>query len=261
MKIAIVKKNLVTKICSFCFAFLFVCAVVFSFGQTEHTSASNRKIPVYKVDTQNKVVSLTFDAAWGADKTLAILDILDEYNVKATFFLVGFWVDNFADMAKQIDARGHEIGTHSQTHPHMPTLTADKMRDELATSSQKITDITGKKVTLFRPPFGDYNNTLVSVCEDMGILPIQWDVDSLDWKGLSASQIHDRVAKRVGNGSIVLFHNNSDNILEALPLVIQTLQLKKFSFAPVGQVVYTSDYYVDNNGVQHKKETHQGDIL
>lgn len=254
MKIAVVKKNTISKICSLCIAMLFVCSVLFSLSQNSFAFVTTKKVPVYKVDTPDRVVSLTFDAAWGADKTLGILDILDQYNVKATFFLVGFWVDNFNDMVKEISSRGHEIGTHSETHPHMPTLSAQKIRDELTISSQKITALTGKKVELFRPPFGDYNNTLITECEQMGIIPIQWDVDSLDWKGLSASQIHDRVAKKADNGSIVLFHNNSDNILEALPLVIQTLQLKKFSFAPVGQVVYKTNWYVDVNGVQRKKE-------
>jgi len=256
MKIAIVKKNTLTKILATAIAILFVSATVFSLNDAVATSATSRKIPVYRVDTNQKTVSLTFDAAWGADKTLGILDILDQYQIKATFFLVGFWVDNFPDMVKEIDARGHEIGTHSETHPHMSSLSAQKMQTEIETSSKKIFDLTNKKVTVFRPPFGDYNNTLVTVCENMQIVPIQWDVDSLDWKGLSASQIHDRVIKKADCGSIILFHNNSDNIIEALPLIIETLKLKKFSFVPVGQMIYKSDYYVDNNGVQRKIETH-----
>ena len=254
MKIAIVKKSTISKVCSICLALLFVCSVVFSLNQSTSANATNKKVPIYKVDTQNKVVSLTFDAAWGADKTLGILDILDQYDIKATFFLVGFWIDNFNDMVKEISSRGHEIGTHSETHAHMPTLSSTQIRDELSTSSKKITALTGQKVELFRPPFGDYNNTLLTECEQMGIVPIQWDVDSLDWKGLSAWQIHDRVAKKADNGSIILFHNNSNNILEALPLVIQTLQLKKFSFAPVGQIIYKTNWYVDANGVQRQKE-------
>lgn len=255
MKIAVVKKNTLLKILAGCISLTFLVAVVFSLNYAAtQASAAARKIPVYSVDTQEKVVSLTFDAAWGADKTKGILDILDDYGIKATFFLVGFWVDNFPEMVAEIDARGHEIGTHSETHPHMPQLTAEKMKGELESSSQKIFAINGKTVEVFRPPFGDYNNTLVSVCEEMNIVPIQWDVDSLDWKGLSAAQIHERVVTKAKGGSIVLFHNNSDNILEALPLVIETLKLKGFTFAPVGEVVYHNDYYVDNNGVQHKKD-------
>ena len=131
MKIAIVKKNTLSKICSTCIALLFVCSVLFSLNQNSFAFATTKKVPVYKVDTPNKVVSLTFDAAWGADKTMGILDILDQYNVKATFFLVGFWVDNFSDMVKEISSRGHEIGTHSETHPPMPTLSVQKIRQEL----------------------------------------------------------------------------------------------------------------------------------
>lgn len=255
MKIAVIKKKTLFKIFAVAMCLVFLSAAVISVRYSAiFANAAARKIPVYSVDTDKKVVSLTFDAAWGADKTKGILDILDSYGIKATFFLVGFWVDNFPDMVKEINARGHEIGTHSETHPHMPKLSADKMKSELTTSSQKISAITQKQVSVFRPPFGDYDNTLVSVCEEMGIVPIQWDVDSLDWKGLSAAAIHERVITRAKNGSIVLFHNNSDNILEALPLVIQTLTLKGFTFAPVGEVIYRDNYFVDNNGVQHKKD-------
>lgn len=255
MRIAVVRKKTLLKIFAAALTLIFVVSAAVSAGYSAiSANGTTRKIPVYNVATDRHVVSLTFDAAWGADKTLGILDILDDYGIKATFFLVGFWVDNFPDMVKEIEARGHEIGTHSETHPHMPTLSREDMVSQLTTSSQKITANTGKEVSLFRPPFGDYNNALVEVCQSMNIIPIQWDVDSLDWKGISAAQIHDRVVSRVKDGSIVLFHNNSDNILEALPLVIETLKLKKFTFAPVGDVVYKTDYYVDANGTQHKKD-------
>lgn len=254
MKIAVVRKKTLRNIFAAVAALTLLLSAAASVGYSAVFAGAGRRIPVYNVDTDRHVVSLTFDAAWGADKTKGILDILDDYGIKATFFLVGFWVDNFPEMVKEIDARGHEIGTHSETHPHMPTLSKEKIKDELSVSSGKITDITGKAVLLFRPPFGDYNNTLVESCEEMQIIPVQWDVDSLDWKGLSAAAIHQRVVGKVKDGSIVLFHNNSDNILEALPLVIETLKLKKFTFAPVGDVVYKTDYYVDNNGTQHKKD-------
>lgn len=254
MKIAVLRKKRLLSIAAAALCMLFVAAAAVSFGGAAQANAAMRKIPVYRVDTPSKTVSITFDAAWGADKTKGILDILDDFDVKATFFLVGFWVDNFNEIVKEIDRRGHEIGTHSETHPHMPKLSAQQMKSQLATSCAKITNLTGKQVSVFRPPFGDYNDQLISVCEEQGLIPIQWDVDSLDWKGLSAEAIHERVIKRVKNGSIVLFHNNSDNILKALPLVLQTLKLKGFSFAPVGELVYKQDYFVDNSGEQHKKE-------
>lgn len=256
MKIAVLRKKRFFGVIAAAFCLLFVAASAMSLGNSVQANAAARKIPVYRVDAPEKVVSITFDAAWGADKTEGILDILDDFNAKATFFLVGFWVDKFSDMVKEIDARGHEIGSHSETHPHMPQLTVTQMQKEIETSCAKITALTGKKVDVFRPPFGDYNDALVTVCENKGIIPVQWDVDTLDWKGLSAEAIHERVVSKAKSGSIILFHNNSDNVLKALPLVLQTLSLKGFSFVPVGDMVLRENYFVDNNGEQHLKEAH-----
>ena len=109
----------------------------------------NRKVPVYSVETEEKTVAISFDAAWGADKTAELINILNEYNVKDTFFLVGFWTDKYADMVKLIDDNGMEIGTHSNTHPDMTTLSAETMKSELETSISLIKNITGKCSTLW----------------------------------------------------------------------------------------------------------------
>ena len=165
-----------------------------------------RKVPIYSVDTTEKRVAISFDAAWGADKTEDILAILDEFNVNATFFLVGFWVDEYEYIVKEIDVSGCEIGTHSNTHPDMVNLSKDSIKEELTTSIEKIENVTGKEVTLFRAPFGSYNNTLLDVTEELGLKTIQWDVDTLDWKGLSAGEMNNRVINKVQNGSIILMH-------------------------------------------------------
>lgn len=211
--------------------------------------ADSKLKPIYCVETERRVVSLTFDAAWGSDKTLAILDILDEYNVKATFFLVGFWIRANPELVREIARRGHEIGTHSMTHPEMSKLSYEKMLYELNESAKMITDLTGDKVEVFRPPFGDYNNELIRACGEAKLYAIQWDVDSLDWKGLSAAQIASRCQK-AAKGSIILFHNNSDNIVQALPVVIVALRTKGLGFAPVGELIYRDNYVIDNSGRQ-----------
>lgn len=221
------------------------CANVW-FGQ------STRLVPIYCVDTDEKQVAITFDAAWGADKTEEILEVLKEYNVTATFFLVGFWVDEYPDMVKKIDEAGMEIGTHSNAHPDMVKLDSNTMGNELNTSISKIKDITGKDVELFRAPFGSYNNTLLSLCSSMNLKTIQWDVDTLDWKGISASQITDRVMKKVKNGSIILMHNNADNVVDALRLSLDWLTMKGYKVTSVGELVYKEAYHIDANGVQHK---------
>ena len=138
---------------------------------------STRKVPIYNVDTTEKQVAISFDAAWGADKTQGILDILKEFEVNATFFLVGFWVDDYSDMVKAIDAAGCEIGTHSNTHPDMAKLSKATMKQELETSISKIKSVTGKDVKLFRAPFGSYNNALLETADELSLKTIQWDVD------------------------------------------------------------------------------------
>ena len=213
---------------------------------------STRKVPIYSVETEEKQVAISFDAAWGADKTQGILDILQEFDVGATFFLVGFWVDDYQEMTKAIDNAGFEIGTHSNTHPDMVKLSKDTMKSELETSISKIETVTGKKVSLFRAPFGSYNNDLLDTAENLGLKTIQWDVDSLDWKGLSASEITNRVVSKVKNGSIILMHNNSDNILDALRLTLSRLKVQGYKITSVSDLVYNEGYTIDRNGIQHK---------
>ena len=211
-----------------------------------------RLVPIYSVDTEEKMVAMTFDTAWGADKTEGILKILKDYNVNATFFMVGFWVEKYPDMVKAIDEQGIEIGTHSNTHPDFATLSTAQMELELTTSINSIETITNKKVKLFRAPYGSYNNSMLSLTDKMGLKTIQWDVDTLDWKGLSGVQICERVMSKVKNGSIILNHNNADNVLDSLPLMLERLKNAGYKVVSVGELIYQSDYYIDNLGIQRK---------
>lgn len=212
-----------------------------------------RKVPIYYVNTQNQQVAISFDAAWGADKTEKIMSICKEYNVNATFFLVGFWVEDYPEIAKKIAENGFEIGTHSNTHPDMAKISAEKQKLELETSLNIIKKNTGVDAKLFRPPFGAYNDSLISTAESLGLTTIQWDVDSLDWKGLSAMEITNRVLNGVRNGSIILCHNNSDHILDALPIMLDRLQKKGYMVSCVGDLILKGDYVIDNNGMQTAK--------
>lgn len=211
-----------------------------------------RLVPIYSVDTNEKKVAISFDTAWGADKTLSILEILKEYNVNATFFMVGFWVEDYPDMVKAVDEQGIEIGTHSNTHPDFVKLSEEQMRLELESSINSIKNIIGKDVSLFRAPYGSYNNTMLNLTEKMGLKTIQWDVDTLDWKGLSGVEICERVMSKVKNGSIILCHNNAENVLDALPLMLERLLNAGYEIVSVGELIYTDDYYIDNLGIQRK---------
>ena len=234
-------------------AILLASLVAITNTGTVYFGWAKRLVPIYSVQTTEKKLALTFDAAWGSDKTAKIVSTLQENGVSGTFFLVGFWVEQNADKVKLIDDAGFDIGTHSNTHPKMSTLSSEQVKNELTKSMELITNITGKEVKFFRAPFGDYNDNLISIADSLGLKTIQWDVDSLDWKGLSAEEILTRIKNSVKNGSIILCHNNSDHILEALPLIISYLKSEGYSMVKISDLVYNDNYIIDNNGLQKLK--------
>ncbi|MFA5536736.1 MAG: polysaccharide deacetylase family protein [Bacillota bacterium] len=208
--------------------------------------------PIYSVDIGEKKLAISFDACWGAEHTEGILATLKKYNVKTTFFLVNIWIKDYPELVKKIVQAGHEIGLHSTTHPDFAKLTESQMKRELTDNYEAIESISGFKPILFRPPFGSYNNTMIEVAEQMGIHCIQWDVDSLDWKDLSAGEIQKRIMDRVKPGSIVLMHNNGKHTLEALPNLLEALQGQGYQIVPISELIYLENYYVDHQGVQKK---------
>lgn len=211
---------------------------------------NSRELPIYCVDTPEKKIAISFDAAWGANYTEDLLKILKKYDVKTTFFLVGFWVDKYPEMVKRIDEEGHEIGNHSSKHPHMSQLSAEQIKAELTGTSGKIEAITNRKVALFRPPFGDYNNRLITTSRELGLQVIQWDVDSLDYKDYGTDAIVKRVLSKVKNGSIVLFHNNATYTTAALPVILENLQKEGYKIVPISELIYKENYYIDHTGMQ-----------
>ena len=213
-------------------------------------SGTARDLPIYCVGRDHNVVSLSFDAAWGNEDTQQLIDILGKYNVRATFFVVGEWVDKYPESVKALADAGHEIMNHSDTHPHMPALTKEQMIAEVESCDDKIEAITGVRPTLFRPPYGDYNNAVVGAMRDSGHFTIQWDVDSLDWKNPGSDAIVSRVLERVNPGSIVLFHNAAPDTPAALPSIIEGLLAKNYSFVPVSELIFTENYTIDHTGKQ-----------
>ena len=209
-----------------------------------------RLVPIYSVEREEKVCAITFDCAWGTEYTDAILSALKNSSVRATFFMVEFWAEKYPGFVKKIDESGCEIGTHSSTHSYMSKLNAEGIKAELSTSSQAIKDVTGKEVELFRPPYGDYDDELIKTASELGYYTIQWDVDSLDWKDVSASDIAMRVINGVKNGSIILMHNNGLHTAEAVPVILETLKNRGYSFVPVGELILRENYVIDGTGRQ-----------
>ncbi len=209
-----------------------------------------KELPIYSVDRDDKKIAISFDAAYGDEFTDDILEILDKYKVKSTFFLVGFWIDKYPNRVEEIHKKGHEIGNHSSTHPNIPTLSRDGMIKEIKETHDKIVKITDTNPMLFRPPFGDYNDLLIQTARELGYYVIQWDIDSLDWKELGVEPVIDTVVKNTTSGSIILFHNNAKYIKEYLPIVIQRLQEKGFEIVPVSELIYKDNFRMDNSGRQ-----------
>lgn len=214
---------------------------------------SERLLPIYSVGTEEKKIAISFDAAWGADDTETLIEVLAKYNVPATFFVVGEWVDKYPIEVKKLSDAGHDVMNHSDTHPYMTSLSSAKMVEELKTCNQKITSITGKEPTLFRCPYGDYNNSVITTVESIGMKSIQWDVDSLDWKDTATVEsIVSRVTGKVQNGSIVLFHNDAEHTPEALPIILEKLLSEGYTFVKIADLIYQDGYTLDHTGKQIK---------
>jgi peptidoglycan/xylan/chitin deacetylase (PgdA/CDA1 family) len=141
-----------------------------------------KKLPIYCVDTNKKQVALSFDAAWGNEDTAQILKVLKDNDVKVTFFMTGGWIERYPEDVKAIYKAGHDLGNHSENHKQMSTLSSAECEEELQKAHDKIYKLTGEKMNLFRPPYGDYNNTVLDVAKSMGYHTVQWDIDTIDIK-------------------------------------------------------------------------------
>lgn len=254
MKYIIITKRGLTVLC-----FVTVIAVSLFVSAREKravaaSAAGTETLPIYCVDTAEKKVAVTFDAAWGADDIPELLQILKNHNAKATFFIVGEWAKRYPEQVKSIFEAGHEIGGHSYSHSMYSKLSKEEISEDTEKCSREISAITGKTPTLMRFPSGDYNELAVKSVREMNLQPIQWSVDSLDWQGLSKDEIIKRVVTKTENGSIILFHNDVKNTDAALDEILTKLESKGYSFVGVSELIYESPYRIDAQGKQFKSE-------
>ncbi len=217
-------------------------------------TAAKKELPIYCVQTEEAKIALTFDAAWGNQDTQKIMEILKKHDIKVTFFMTGGWVDSYPDDVKMIYEEGHDLGNHSQNHKNMSQLSDSEKETELMSVHDKVKALTGYDMFLFRPPYGDYDNAVVSTAKKCGYCTIQWDVDSLDWKDYGVESILKTVTQNghLGNGSIILCHNGAKYTAEALDTMITTLKDAGFTFVPLSELIYRENYHMDNEGRQIK---------
>lgn len=228
-------------------------------GRMENTtiqtsSYTNRLLPIYQVDTNEKKVSLTINCAWNADDIDLILNTLQKENVKVTFFMVGDWVKKYPEAVKKIYEAGHEIGNHSDTHPHVNKMSYEKNRKEIIECSNKIKEITGKSTSLYRGPYGEYNDTVIKAARSEKQEVIQWNIDTLDYKGLTGKEMVERISEKLTKGSIILMHNGTKYTAESLEMIIENIKSKGYNIVPVSELIYSENYEIDVNGVQKLKK-------
>lgn len=232
-------------------AFAVVMSLTVAAVSAGFIAQAKRLIPIYCVQREEKVVALTFDAAWGNEDTAQLIDILKKYDAKATFFVVGDWVEKYPESVKQLYDAGHQVQNHSDDHPDMATLSREKILNQLNSCNDKIEAITGVRPNLFRAPYGSYNNTLIEATDSLNMYTIQWDVDSRDWKEeYTVDMIVSGVVDNVKNGSVILFHNAAKNTPEALPIILDKLSAQGYKFVFVNDMIYTENYEIDHTGMQ-----------
>ncbi len=211
------------------------------------------KFPIYSVETEEKKVAVTFNSAWGNEDIDMLLKVLGEKQVKCTFFLLGEWAEKYPDSAKKILAAGHEIGSHGYRHVHYKTLSDAEILEDLQNSAEAIEKAAGIPVKLVRAPYGEYDGRLWDLCRSIGQTPIQWDVDSLDWQGLSGEEMKKRIEKKIQNGSVLLFHTGTAQTAENIGGILDFLKSEGYMFSTVGDLIYTENYTVNHAGRQFPK--------
>ncbi len=220
------------------------------------SNASGKELPIYCVQTEEPKIAISFDAAWGNEDTVQILEILAKHDVKATFFMTGGWVESYPEDVKAILAAGHDLGNHSETHPNMSELSKEEITLEVMTVHDRVKELTGYEMMLFRPPYGDYDNEVITTLKECGYYPIQWSVDSLDWKDYGVDQVISQVCenKHLENGAIILCHNGAKYTAQALDQMLTNLKEQGYQFVPISELIIKDNYSIDVTGKQIAKE-------
>lgn len=223
-------------------------------GNTVQTASTTSKLlPIYNVQTEEKKVAFTMNCAWNANDIDSILKTLQENDVKITFFMVGDWIEKFPEAVKKISEAGHEIASHSDTHPHVNNLSYEKNIEEIEKSNDKIEKVTGKRTKIYRAPYGEYNDTVIKAAQDKGYYTIQWSLDTLDYTGLTGEEMWKRLDEKIKPGDIILSHNGTKHTADSLDMLLKNIKQKGIEIVTVSDLIYFDNYTINNNGTQIKK--------
>lgn len=249
MKFKVISLDITAIVTVLLLAVSYIGALAFTESVTTANS-SVKRLPIYRVETNDKKIAVTFDAAWSNADTDELLEILNKHQAKATVFAVGSWVREHPASVKKFYDAGNEIANHSDTHISFSKSSREDIKQEIENCNAEIERVTGEKPKLVRAPSGDYDNKSMEIAESMGMKMIQWDVDSLDWKKKSVDEMYKRVTEKAQNGSIILFHNGVENTPEALDKILEKLKNDGYTFVTVGELIYWDNYEIDVTGCQ-----------
>ncbi len=233
--------------------FALVMAAVVGVKSVSVFKVGGREIPVYSVQRDDNKIALTFDCAWNDTDIPSICETLKKHNVHATFFVVGTWAEKYSGSVKMLADNGHEIANHSYNHAHYAKLSRDDMIADMDKCDAVIRSITGNTPSLFRSPYGEYNDSVIQTCNATGRTYIQWSVDSIDYGNADRESIIRRSTGKTAAGDIILLHNGTDNTAAALDEILTTL-CAKFEPVTVSELIYTDSYEIDHTGRQKKIE-------
>jgi probable sporulation protein (polysaccharide deacetylase family) len=203
--------------------------------QLVHVFAPQRS-PVFRGNPAQPHMSITCNVAWGAEFLPSMLSTLEEYDVRATFFMEGRWVEQFPELTRRLYKEGHELGNHSYSHPYPTKIAEDVLRSEILETEAILENLTGVKPSLFAPPYGEWNNAVVKTAGDLGYETIMWTIDTIDWERPGVEVIVDRVLENPVNGGIILMHPTEQTV-DALPQILAGLKEKGFELVTVGQLL------------------------
>lgn len=238
-------------------AMLFILCLGFvpSIFKTVSTSVTTRELPIYSVETPEKKIAVTFDSAWNDNDIDKIIEQLELYSCPSTFFVTGDWAERFPNSLIKLFNAGHEIASHSYNHTLYSTLSKDEIISDMKKCDDAIENIIGQRPNLVRNPSGDYTNNSILAAKETNRYTIQWDVDSLDWKGLSQEDMLKRIYDRIGNGSILLFHNGTTQTADCIGNILKSLKDNGYTFVKVSDLICKENFYIDHTGRQFPNGT------
>jgi len=200
-----------------------------------NTQLPGKPQPIFQGNTAQPKVAFACNVFWGEEFLPDMLNTLATNNIKITFFIGGSWAKRFPNSVTELSNSGHELGNHTYSHPHPNTLSKDKNKEQILRAEQLVTELTQHKTTLYAPPYGEYNDTVLSAADELGYKTIMWSIDTIDWQRPPAEIIINRVMKKIDNGAIILIHP-TESTAKALPELIRQIQSKGYTISTVSDI-------------------------